>query len=160
MRLRKALAHQPLELQALAAASDGEDAAAGILGSGDGAVGPIGVGVDDGRAVLGQQLGEEAQLGGEVGLDGRMIIEVVASKIGEGGGLEAHAVEAVLVEAVGGRLEGKVGDALDRQLGERLVQRDRVGRRQRAVDGLIALDQADGAERGRPCAPARRRPGG
>ena len=108
----------------------------------------LGIGVDDGGPARRQQLGEQAQLGGEIGLHGRVIVEVVAAEIGEGGGLQPHAVEPVLVEAVRGGLEGQVRDALGRQLGQRLVQRDGIGRGERAVDAAVGLDEADGAERG------------
>ena len=108
----------------------------------------LGIGVDDGNAVGRQQLGEQAQLGGEIGLHARVIVEMVAAEIGEGGGLQPHAVQPVLVEAVRGGLEGQMRDALGRQLRQRPVQRDRVGRGQRAVDAAVGLDEADGAERG------------
>ena len=108
----------------------------------------LGIGVDDGRAVGRQQLGEEAQLGGEIGLHGRVIVEMVAAEIGEGGSLQAHAVEPVLVEAVRGGLEGQMRDALDRQLRQCPVQGHRVWRRQSAISAAVGLDQADGAQRG------------
>ena len=108
----------------------------------------LGIGVDDGGAARRQQLGEQAQLGGEVGFHGRVIVEVVAAEIGEGRRLQPDAVEPVLVEAVRGGFEGEVRDALGRQLGQGLVQRDGIGRGQAAVDAAVGLDEADGAERG------------
>ena len=81
----------------------------------------------------------------------RMIVEVVAAEIGEGRRLEPHAVEPMLVEAVRGRFEREVRHALGRELGQRLVQRHGIGRRQRAVDGAVGLHEADGAERGGAC---------
>ena len=105
------------------------------------------VGVDDGGAVLRQQLGEQAQLGGEIGLHVGMVVEVVAAEVGEGRRNQAHAVEAVLVEPVRGGFESKVRDALRCQLRQRPVQRDRIGRGERAVHAAVGLDEADGAER-------------
>ena len=56
--------------------------------------------IDDGRLVGRQQVFEQAHLGGEVVFNGRMVVQVVAAEIGEGSGLDADAVEAMLVEAV------------------------------------------------------------
>ena len=146
--LREAVAGERLQLQRLAGLADGEDAAAGALRRGDHLRRVLGVGIDDGHAVGRQQLGEQPQLGGEIGLHARVIVEVVAAEIGEGRRLQPHAVEPVLVEAVRGGLEGQVRDALGRQLRQRLVQGHGIGRGQRAVDAAVGLDQADGAERG------------
>src|SRR6185312_3177514 len=70
-------------------------------------------------------------------------------EIGEAAGLNAHAIEAILIEPVRGRLERKMRDALARDLVELAMQRDRIGRRQRAVDGVLRGDQPDGADAGR-----------
>ena len=61
---------------------------------------------------------------------------------------DAHAVEAILIEPVRGGLEGEMRDALARDLVELPMQRDRIRRRQRAVDGALRRDQADGADAG------------
>ena len=58
---------------------------------------------------------------------------MIVAEIGEAAGLEAHAVEAALVEAVRRRLHGEMRDPLPGQTVERLVQGDGIGRRQRAV---------------------------
>ena len=72
----------------------------------------------DHRGAAGRdQVGEQPQLGGEIGLDGRMIIEMIARQIGEGAGGDAHAVEPVLVEPVRGRLQRQMRDALAGQPG-------------------------------------------
>ena len=63
----------------------------------------------------------------------RMIVEMVARQIGEGAGGDAHAVEPVLVEAVRGGFQRQMRDALARQLVERAMQFDRIGRGERAV---------------------------
>ena len=72
----------------------------------------VGVGIDDRNAVRRQQLGEQAQLGGKVGLHARMIVEVIVAEIGEGRGFQLDAVEPVLVEAVRGGFEGQMRDAV------------------------------------------------
>ena len=89
---------------------------------------------------------EQPQLGGEIGLDasddspdGR------AMRLVKAAGRDAHAVEAVLVEPVRGRLDRKMRDAFAGERVERAMQRDRIGRRQRAVDLAAA------ARRGRWC---------
>ena len=63
---------------------------------------------------------EQAQLGGEIGFDGLMIIEVIARQIGEGAGGDAHAVEPVLVEPMRGGFQREMRDALAREAVERL----------------------------------------
>ena len=88
------------------------DGAARASGRRDHLAGVLAVGVDDGHAIRRQQLGEQAQLGGEVGLHRRVIVEVVAAEVGEGRGLQSDAIEPELVEAVRGRLERQVRDAL------------------------------------------------
>ena len=106
------------------------------------------VGVDHGRRAFGQQIAEQPQLGGEVILFRRVVIHVVARQVGEAGGGEPDAVEALLVEPVRGGLHRQMGDAVRRQPRQSLMQRDRIGRRQRAIDRQRARDDADGAERG------------
>ncbi len=105
-------------------------------------------GHDDGRAVSGQEIGEQAQLGGAIGFHRVVIVEVVARQVGEASGLDAHAVEPVLVKAVRGRLEGDMGDALPGQRVEGLVQGHRVRRRQPAIDLAGGPDDAHRADRG------------
>ena len=110
------------------------------------------IGGNDRCAALRNQFAKQPQLGGKVMCDGRMIIHVVARQIGEAGRRNAHAVEPVLVEAVRGRLEGEMRDAVARDLVELPMQRDRIRRRQRSVDGALRRDQADGADAGRDMA--------
>ena len=146
--LREPVARHRGEPQRFAPRADGEHGAARAPGGGDHLRGVLGIRVDDGNAARGQQLREQPQLGREIGLHGRVIVEVIAAEVGEGCSLQPHAVEPVLVEAVRGRLEGQVRDALARQLGQSLVQADGVRRGQPAVDAAVGLDEADGAERG------------
>ena len=96
----------------------------------------------------GQQRVEQAHLGGEIGVERAVVVEVVARQVGEGGRREAHAVEAALLDAVRGRLHREMRDTVGGEPVEALVQGDRVGGRQRAVDAAIRRDDADRAERG------------
>ena len=157
--LGEAIGREAFQRQHLAGPADGRDVAAGVARRRDDLAGVFGVRIDDGDAVGRQQLGEQAQLGGQVGLHRGMVVEVIAAEVGEGGRLQPHAVEPELIEAVRRRLEGQVRDAFGRQLGQRPVQRHRIGRRQSAVDAAVGLHQADGAERGRLVPEVRRRSG-
>ena len=107
----------------------------------------IAVGVDHRRRSTREQLAKQAQLGVEIGFLRRVIIEVVARQVGEGAGGEPHPVEPLLIEAVRGGFKREMGDADAGEFVERLVQRDRIGRRQRAVDFERARDDAERAER-------------
>ena len=60
----------------------------------------IAVHVDDRGATRREDRGEQAELGGEIVVDRRVVVHVVAAEIGEGGGGEAEAVEPALVEPV------------------------------------------------------------
>ena len=95
------------------------------------------IGRDHGRAAGRDEIAEQPQLGGEVMRDVGMIIHVVARKIGEAAGCDAHAVEPELVEPVRRGLEGEMRHAIISDLVELPVQRDRVRRRQRAVDRAL-----------------------
>ncbi len=59
-----------------------------------------------------------------------MIIHVVAAEIGEGGSLELHAIQTALVEAMAGGFHRRMGDAGLGEVGEKMMQGDRVGRGQ------------------------------
>src|SRR6266700_6075107 len=106
------------------------------------------IGRDHGSTARRDQLAEQPKLGRQIMRDSRMIIHVVAREMGEAAGRDAHAVEAVLIEPVRGRLERKMRDAIVRDLVELPMQRDRIRRRQRAIDGALRRDQADGADAG------------
>ena len=106
------------------------------------------VDVDHRGAARHNQVFEQPQLGGEIGFHGRMIVEMVARKIGESAGGNAHAVEPMLIEAVRRRFQRQMRDALARQLVERAVQFDRVGRGERAVCFALGRHHADGADAG------------
>ena len=132
---REALARGRQETDRLALGADGEDlqpAPSRTAATTCGAT-SLSASMTAGAPAL-QQLVEQAQLGGEIGVRRRVIVEMVARQIGEGAGREAHAVEPVLVEAVRGGFQREMGDAAAGELVERSVQRDRVRRRQRAID--------------------------
>jgi hypothetical protein len=54
----------------------------------------------DHRCAIGNDQLEQPQLGGEIMRNIGMVIHVVARQIGEAAGVDAHAVEPVLVESV------------------------------------------------------------
>ncbi len=136
------------ELDGLAFSADREETQATRGAGRDHSVRDIAVGFDHRRLPLRKQRVEQAQLRREIGFHVRMIIEMVARQIGEGAGREPHAIEPALIEPMRRGLEGEMRDAVPRQLVERLVQRDRVRRRQRAIDFAGRRDETDRAERG------------
>ena len=89
---------------------------------------------------------EQDHLGLEIGGDGAVIVEMIATDVGEAGDADPHAVEAVLVEPVGRRLEGEMGHAFAGERIERALQLDRIGRRERAIDLARRRHHADGAD--------------
>ena len=78
----------------------------------------------------GEQIAEETELCCEVGFHRRVVVEVIAAEIGEACGFELHAIEAELVEAVGGGFEGEMRDAFVGERCERGMKGDGIGRRQ------------------------------
>jgi len=126
----EALAHGPKGHQG---------AAAGHHGGGEDAKG-VGIGVEHRRRSARQQGIEKPQLGGAIGLHGLVIVEVILGEIEEGGGGEAHAVQAPLVNAVRGGFDGEVGDAEIGELRQALsdhsgVRRGETRRRQLYLPG-------------------------
>ena len=83
--------------------------------------------VDDGCAIGRQDAGKERGFGGEIGVEGLVIIQVVLGEIRETGSAQAHAVHAALVKTVGGRLHRGMGDAGGGGLGQDGMQGDGVG---------------------------------
>ena len=110
--------------------------------------GDVAIGVDDGALAGLEQALEQLQLGREIGFHRGVIIEMVAREIGEGAGAEADAVEPMLDDAMRGGLERKMRDAATAEFVERLVQCDRIRRRQRAIVRSAGRDDAERAERG------------
>ena len=122
----RAAARQDSQIGALAPAHRDRPAATRRRRRGHGGAFGI-VDVDDGGAARRQHAGEQPLLGGAVGIDVRMVVEMIAGEVGEGGGSEPHTVEPALLEAVARRLHG---DALGPRRGgvaENPVQRQRVG---------------------------------
>src|SRR5262249_13397952 len=89
-----------------------------------------------------------AKLGGEIGLQRRVIVEMVAAEIGETAGRHAHAIEATLIEPVRGGFDGEMRHAFARELIERAVERDRVRRGERAIDFALRRHEPDRADAG------------
>ena len=75
-----------------------------------------------------------------------MIVEVVAADVGEGGGPDREPGHTLLVEAVARGLHDEVLDAALFEVGHEPVQRDRIGRRQRALRRVAGPFQAQRAE--------------
>ena len=142
-RRGQSLARGRDEADRLALRADGDDFKPAPPGGRDHARGDGAVGVDDGRRAIGQKVVEQPELGLEVILDRGVIVHVVAGEICERARGEAHAVEPLLVETVRGGLDREASDAARGEPVEKLVQRDRVRRRQRSVDGERARDDAD-----------------
>ena len=55
------------------------------------------VDVHHGAAVGLQQLGEQPQLGGQIGLHGAVVVEVIARQVGEGCGADPDPIQSILV---------------------------------------------------------------
>ena len=107
------------------------------------------VDIDDGRGAAVEQRLEQPQLGGEVGLEGLMIIEMIAGDVGEAARRNAQAVEPELIEAVRRRFDGQMGDSLAGECVDRTMQLDRIRCGQRAVNLAARRDDTDGADAGR-----------
>ena len=72
---------------------------------------------------------EQARLGLTIGFHGAVVVEVVATEIGEHRHVEIHTAHAVLVKGVGGDLHRHVGGAGSEKIREHRLQLDGVGRR-------------------------------
>jgi hypothetical protein len=92
---------------------------------------PLAVGIveiDHRHAVLGQKLGEEPQLGVEIGLHRAVVVEVILREIGEGRRAGADRLHPPLVQPVGGRLHRHAVDPVGADIGQERLQRQGVGR--------------------------------
>src|SRR5581483_11870011 len=134
--------------------ADGQQPQAALAGRIDHLLRAIVIGGNDRRAAGRNEIAKQPQLGIEIMRDIGMIIHVVAREIGEAGRRDAHAIEAILIESVRGRLEGEMRDAVARDLVELAMQRDWIGRGQRAVDRALRRYQPDGADARRGVAKA------
>ncbi len=88
----------------------------------------LAVHVDHGSSPLRQQLCEQAELLVEIGLEARVVVEMVARDVGEGAGGKPHAVDAALLEPMARRFERKMGNARLGEIGKDAVQLDRIRR--------------------------------
>ena len=141
-------------------APDREEAQATRGAGRDHFVRDIAIGLDHRPLPRREQRIEQPQLRREIRVQVGMIIEMIARQIGEGAGAETHAVEAALIEPMRRGFESEMRDAILRQLIERLVQRDRVRRRQRAIDFAGGRDEADACRARRRDGRARARSAG
>src|SRR5262249_4586656 len=89
---------------------------------------------------------KQAEFGGEISLDSRVIVEMIARQIGESAGRNAHAIEAMLIEAVRRGFKREMGYALAGKLLECTVEFDRIGRRQRPVAFTLWRPHGDRAD--------------
>src|SRR5581483_3530801 len=94
------------------------------------------------------EVGKQAKFRGKIMRNVTMVIHVIAREVGEGAGLDAHAIEPELIEPVRGGFERQMRDALARDLVELTLQRDRIGRGQRAIESLLSRNQANGSDAG------------
>ena len=84
----------------------------------------------DHRDPVSSEITDEASLGGEIGVERLVIIEMIARQIGEDRRAKLQAVDTTLIEAVRGNLHRDSPGAALHQLGECRLQVDRPGRRQ------------------------------
>ena len=99
-RLRKSIDGGLYETNSRSIASDRHDREAARDGCGDHLVRVLVIDIDDRRGAGREQVLEQPQLGGEIGVECWMIVEMIARDIGEAGGCDTQTVEPVLVEAV------------------------------------------------------------
>jgi len=137
------------ELNALAAPSDREQPQAPLLGSRHHGIGLRVIDIDHGRAARLDEIGEQPQLGAKIMFKGRMIVEMITRDIGETCRRNMHTVEATLVEPVRRSLQGEMRHAFVCEFAQPSMKRDRIRRRERAVNLAQRGNNAD-------CADARR----
>src|SRR5262249_47219674 len=92
-QLGEALEGNIEEADALAGGTDREQAQPSLLRRRDHGVGVLVINIYHSSAARLNELAEQPQLGGEIGFKRGMIVEVVATDIGEGAGRDPHAVE-------------------------------------------------------------------
>jgi hypothetical protein len=109
--------------------ADGHEAQTTALRGGDEIIRVVRVAIDHRDAAVANKTIEQAELGLEVGLERRVIVEVIARDVGEGGGGDVNTVETELVEPVTRRFERQMIDALVLQSRELRVEIDGIGRR-------------------------------
>ena len=137
---------------AIAIPADADQAQAARLRRRDRFGRTIMIGGNHRRAARHHQIAEQPQLGGQIVRDVGVIIHVVARQIGKSAGADPQPVEPVLIKAVRGCFQREMADALAGDFIDGTMQRDRIGRGQRAIDGALRRHQTDGADAGR-CQP-------
>src|SRR5262245_16836900 len=147
-RLREAINLALDQENALATPADGDEPQGAPFCCRGDESGVLVIGRDHGRAAGLDQIGEQAQLGGEISLQRRVIIEMVAAEIGEAAGRHAHAVEAALIESMRGRFDGEMRHAFTHELIKRAMQRDGIRRRERAIDFALRRYEPDRTDAG------------
>ncbi len=110
-----------------------EQAQITVLRGGDEFARMIRVAIDDGDTAFADKALEQAELRLQVIGEARMIIQMIARDVGEGGRGNLDAVEPELVEPVARGFEREMLDALVLQSGELGMQRDRIRRRVRKL---------------------------
>ena len=98
------------------------------------------------RRTCGQHRLEQAQLGGAVGIQRAVIIQMIAREIGEARRRKPHAIQPKLVQPVRGRLDRCRGHAGPGQARQRLGQGHRIGRREAGSARAAGGDHAERAE--------------
>jgi hypothetical protein len=106
-----------------------------------------GIKVEHGHSVVRHELREEAPLGGEIGVEVAVKVEVVMRQVGEDGGGEAHAGHAILLQGVRGDLHGDGIATRLRAARQQGVKGFRGRRRQAGREDFLADLVADGAQR-------------
>src|SRR5690606_15186284 len=124
--LAETLMLHALESDEIALASDRLDVASGKRRRFDGLRRKMIVGEDDGWRPLRQKRVEETHLRAQIFLDGRVIIHMVATEIGEGTGSKLDAIETALVETMRRSFHGGMGDAFVGKFGQHAMQLHRI----------------------------------
>ena len=84
--------------------------------------------IDHGGAIFGQNPIKQRGFGGEIGVKGVVIVQMVLGKVGEPRRAQAHPVQTALVQPVRRGLHRGMGHAIGGGKCQHLVQGDRVGR--------------------------------
>ena len=74
---------------------------------------------------------EQMRLGFAVRFQRAVIVQMIASEIGEHGGIESHAVDAILIERMRGNFHAEATHAFVTEFGHLTMHGDAIGRRQR-----------------------------
>ena len=100
------------------------------------------VNIDNGGAARHQQIGEQPRFGSEIGVDIRVMVQMIAAEIGKAGDMHIHAVQTVLFQPVAAGLDRKMGNAGAGQLVQGRMQAQRIRGCQRGKPHHRALHVA------------------